>query len=241
LIAVAGWSLRNYEEVGVAGLSTIGPINLFYYRAGGTLAYASDTQWFNALHNMEQPHGDLAKAAVAIISRHPAAFAEMTACSLLFVAFAPVHTPLAHLLDIQRSFPIQDPGSMRLRAVLANVVAARRATFAAIYHNELDSSLVMATLTLCQILFIIAMWVGVAAALRSVSLKSYEGRCMIICAAAGLILLLLAAGPEGTARLRIPALPFLAIVAGAGWARVACRMAAHPNLSTPGLLEDSLS
>ena len=36
--------------------------------------------------------------------------------------------------------------------------------------------------------------------------------------------MLLAAGPEGTARLRIPPLPFLAIIAGIGWTRIATRL-----------------
>jgi 4-amino-4-deoxy-L-arabinose transferase-like glycosyltransferase len=55
VIVVAGWSLRNYRLSGVAAFSTVSALNLFYYRAGGTLAYASHVGWLAELHNLTPP------------------------------------------------------------------------------------------------------------------------------------------------------------------------------------------
>ncbi|HKV56358.1 MAG TPA: hypothetical protein VJN94_17120 [Candidatus Binataceae bacterium] len=221
LVVIAGWAARNDRVAGVAAPSSVGAVNLFYYRGGGTLAFLSGGKWFGALKQIgSRPQNELTGSAFSIIEHHPVAFAEMTAWSLLFVSLAPLRTPLSHILGIQSSFPIEDPGSMRLREALSGIWASPRAAFTAIYRTEFNSSPTMAMLTILQIALVVVLWVGVAASLRLVSTRSYQGACLLIFAGTAFVLLLLAAGPEGTARLRIPAQPFLAALSGIGWVSI---------------------
>jgi hypothetical protein len=79
-VVVAGWSLRNRAVTGTAAFSTIGARNFFYYRAGGTLAYAQGVGWEAELHKLAAPaFANLNGDALRIIMAHPMAFAEMTA------------------------------------------------------------------------------------------------------------------------------------------------------------------
>ena len=225
VLTLIGWSVRNHAIAGLASPSSVGASNLFYYRAGGTLAFSSGTGWLASIKQMgTRPQAQLTGDAFSIIEQHPVAFAEMTAWSLLFVTLAPVRTPLNHLLGVQQVFPVQDPGSIRLRAAVAPIVTAPRAAIATIYRDEFDSSPAIVTLTILQLLSVTFLWAGVIAGLSTASPRSYPGACVLILAATAFVLMLLAAGPEGTARLRIPALPFLAIIAGIGWTRIATRL-----------------
>jgi hypothetical protein len=220
LLTIVGWSIRNRAVSGVAAPSSVGASNLFYYRAGGTMAFSSGSGWFGAIRRLgSRPQAELTADAFRIIVHHPLAFTEMTAWSLLFVALAPVRTPLNHLLGVQRYFPVQDPGSIRLRAALHTLATSPRTTLIAIYHNEFAASPTIVLLTGLQFLSVILLWLGVIAGLRFASTRSYRGACVVVLAASALLLMLLAAGPEGTARLRIPALPFLSMIAGIGWTR----------------------
>ena len=228
LLTIAGWSLRNHAVAGVAAPSSIGASNFFYYRAGGTLAFSSGSGWLGAVNQLgTRPENHLTSDAFAIIEQHPLAFAEMTTWSLLFVALAPVRTPLDHILGVQQSFPIQDPGSIRLRADLRTLATSPRAALVTIYRNEFDGSPAITALTGLQMFSVILLWIGVIAGLSFASTRSYRGACILILAATAFVLMLLAAGPEGTARLRIPTLPFLAMVAGVGWTRLATRRRAQ--------------
>jgi hypothetical protein len=225
LFTIAGWSIRNRVVSGVATPSSIGASNLFYYRAGGTMAFSSGSGWLGIVKQLgSRPEAELTADAFSIIAGHPLAFTEMTAWSLLFVALAPVRTPLNHILGVQKAFPVQDPGSIRLRAALQNLATSPHAALGAMYRNEFDTSPAVAALTLVQIFSVILLWIGVIAGLSFASIGSYRGACILIFAASAFVLMLLAAGPEGTARLRIPALPFLAMIAGLGWMRLATRL-----------------
>jgi hypothetical protein len=110
-MVVAGWSARNYRVSGVASFSTIGAINFFYYRAGGTLAYASHVGWEAELKKLTPPdkRAGFTRQAIKIIAHHPVAFVEMTTWTLLYLCFVPDRAPLSHLLGVQQSFPIVEP------------------------------------------------------------------------------------------------------------------------------------
>jgi hypothetical protein len=190
------------------------------------LAFSSGEQWLDTVNRLApNPLNRLTPAALAIIVQHPKAFAEMTAWSLFFVSFAPVRTPLVHLLKLQRISRIEDPGSMRLRSMLPLLAASPVATLQSIYKSEFLSSPAMLGLTVFQIISLIILWVGVLARISLASTRSYNSALILVCGATAFVLLLLASGPEATARLRIPALPFLAIVGGIGWAAIANRLA----------------
>lgn len=221
-IVVAGWSLRNYRLSGVASLSTIGAINFFYYRAGGTLAYASHVEWEEELQKLTPPdrRASLTKQAIKIIAHHPEAFAEMTTWSFLYLCFVPDRTPLSHLLGVQQSFPLDEPGSMRAREALDALYISPSKALRSIYRSEFYSSATLLGLTIFQILWLLALWIGVIVGLRFIEHRSYEGLCAMFCTATAFGLILLASGPEAVARFRIPAVPFLAVLGGIGWSRL---------------------
>jgi hypothetical protein len=242
LITIVVWSVRNYKVAGIATTSSVTGMNLFFYRAGGALTFASGRHWLDAVNRMErEPLDRLTPAALAIIAQHPVAFTKMTAWSLFFVSFAPVRTPLAHLLGRQRTFEPEDPGSIRLRSALSFLRASPGAALRSVYKHEFFSSPMMLGLTIFQILSAMILWVGVLASLSLASRRTHKGALILICAAAGFVLLLLASGPEGTARLRVPALPFLAILAGVGWAKLGKRlqMSFPARGPQPGLAKSS--
>src|SRR5690349_13484033 len=166
-IVVAGWSLRNRAVTGAAAFSTIGSRNFFYYRAGGTLAYAHGVGWEAALHKLQAPaFANLNGSALRIIMAHPVAFAEMTAWSLLYLCVVPDRGPLSNLLGVQRSFSVEDPGSMRVKSALERIGEAPRAAIRSIFRVEFDSSMTLVLLITFQLATAAFLWTGVAFALR---------------------------------------------------------------------------
>jgi hypothetical protein len=217
-VVVAGWSLRNRAVTGTAAFSTIGPRNFFYYRAGGTLAYAHGVGWEAELHKLPAPaFANLNGDALRIIMAHPVAFAEMTAWSLLYLCVVPDRGPLSHLLGVQRSFLVEDPGSMRVKSALERMAEAPGAAIRSIFRVEFDSSTALVLLITFQLAPAVFLWTGVALALRHWQGGSYEDTCLVSLAGSAFVLLIIASGPEATARFRVPAMALLAMIAGVGW------------------------
>jgi hypothetical protein len=75
-------------------------------------------------------------------------------------------------------------------------------------------------LTVFQLLWLLVLWSGAAVGLRFAGLHSYQGWCVLFCAASAFALLLLASGPEAVARFRIPAVPLVAVIAAVGWTSI---------------------
>jgi len=231
-LVIGGWSLRNYRVTGVSYFSPVGAINLYYYRAAPTLAYAMHRR-----SGVELSHDstDLSSQALRIIAHHPVAFARMTAWSFLYLCFVPDVGPLMHLLGISRSFPVEPSGgedagharpsgSSRALAALYAFSTSPRKTLLSIYRTEFASSPTIVWLTAFQLLMSLILWVGVIAGLRLLSLRSYKGLCLLFCLATPLMLLLLASGTDSHDRHRIAALPLLAIVSGIGWVDACARI-----------------
>jgi hypothetical protein len=217
-VVVAGWSLRNRAVTGTAAFSTIGSRNFFYYRAGGTLAYAHGIGWEAELHKLPAPaFANLNGYALRIIMAHPVAFAEMTAWSLLYLCVVPDRGPLSHLLGVQRSFSVEDPGSMRMKSALERMGEAPGAAIRSIFRTEFDSSITLVLLITFQLVTAAFLWTGAALALRHWQRGSYEGTCLVSLAGSAFVLLIIASGPEATARFRVPAMALLAMIAGVGW------------------------
>jgi hypothetical protein len=148
---------------------------------------------------------------------HPVAFAEMTAWSLLYLCVVPDRGPLSHLLGVQRSFSVEDPGSMRVRSALERIGEAPRAAIRSIFRAEFDSSMTLVLLIAFQLATAAFLWTGVAFALWHWWGGSYEDTCLVSLLGAAFVLLIIASGPEATARFRVPAMALLAMIAGVGW------------------------
>jgi hypothetical protein len=69
-----------------------------------------------------------------------------------------------------------------------------------------------------QIPFTIFMWVGVGITLKQVRREPRRQLPLILIPlGVAFVMLLIGAGPTAIARFRLPAVPFLAILAGVGW------------------------
>jgi hypothetical protein len=213
------WILRNYSVAGIATISTIGAVNLFYYRALGTLAFVSQAQLSKALiATHPQSHSDLTVRAVRIILQHPFAFTAMTLWSFFYLCWVSVRASLAQVLGINSTWRILNPGSVRIEGLARNLWAGNSTALGGIFAQEFQSSFALVSLVIVQLLMIGFTWAGVMLALKKcLRRRSQLGSCVLFAFAAALLLLLLAAGPEAVPRFRVPAMPLLAFLAGVGW------------------------
>jgi hypothetical protein len=217
IVCVTAWTLRNHSVAGVTTLSTIAGLNFFYYRAIGTLAFASGTGWTETLgRERPLPNTDLSVQACGIILHHPFAFAAMTLWSFVYLCWVPDRAPLARLLGIPSVLGIQDPGSVRIETLVHNMWAGHFTGLNAIFTHELHSSLVLLLLVVLQLMMVGLTWAGVMLALRK-NARHRSDTCVLFAFAMSVLILLLASGPEAVARFRIPATPLLALVAAVGW------------------------
>lgn len=216
LLVVVGWSWRNYRLTGLAQFSPVGAVNLFYYRAGGTLVYANHLR---ALPHLEPQGPDLARQALRIIARHPVAFAEMTLSNFVYLSLVPERSTLAHFLRIHTDFPVQEGGSTRLRLALSKILISPVRTLGDIYRGEFFASPLMLGLTIFQLIFAAVLWSGaLTTSMRAANFRSDRGLCVIFLAACAFLFLLMGSGAEAQPRYRVPAVPFLAILSGVAWA-----------------------
>lgn len=224
-LTLAGWVMRNYEGTGFAGLSTVGEINLYYYRAANLAARERGVR----LEAMRAPFGRrlgvpyqqiykarvqspalaarMERLALSYLERRPFATLAMTLQSALYLALTPMRSPLARLLGIAGA---SSGGGLNAGAPSL----ARLATV----ERKLVQSPVLATLVVVQMLTTLAVWAGVGLALKRCFSAGAEYRFWTLyLTGVAAMLLLLAAGGEADARFRVPAKPLLAIVAVLGY------------------------
>ena len=80
-----------------------------------------------------------------------------------------------------------------------------------------------------QVPLTIFMWIGVGITLKQIR-RQPRGQLPLILIALGVafVMLLIGAGPQAIARFRLPAVPFLAILAGVGWSGTFGRLGKNP-------------
>lgn len=217
VLIASGWAARNRVRAGLWTISTIGTYNLYYYRAAGVLAYANGgdlDQWQKKLtEQVGAPSGPEGKMSPAmlhemnqrgyrIIWRHPTAFARMTVEMLIWLAVVPERANLNLLLRTSGAAtrfitPLTD---LRERIM------------------DLMRSPTLAVLVGFQFAYIVIMWCGVGLALwKSRSASRHDSTVIWFLALVTLLVLAPAAGTEAGARFRAPAMPFIVILAAAGW------------------------
>jgi hypothetical protein len=224
-LALVGWAWRNYQRAGFAGLSTVGAINLYYYRAADVAArergarleamrapfgrrlgvsyehiYEADVQSAALTERME-------RLAMEQLMRRPLGALAMTAQSSVYLALTAVRSPLARLLGIE--------GWSAGNGLNAGAPSLTR--FAAVVRKLWRSPL-LAVLVVAQLLITLAIWVGVGRALSRCLNADREYRLWTLyLTGTAILLLVLAAGGEASARFRVPAIPLLGIVAALGY------------------------
>ncbi|MFZ0890454.1 MAG: hypothetical protein WA005_18590 [Candidatus Binataceae bacterium] len=220
-LVVSLWIHRNKSLAGVSSFSTESGAQLLYYRAAGTLAYANGDGWLAESAKMgTPPPQEYAARGARIILSHPVAFAVMTLSSLSYLCVVPDRGPLEHLLGLGGAQSIQDPGSLRMRAAAHQLLKSPASAAVAIFEHEFRSSLIMLILVLIQIVVIAALWVGALLAVGNCRRRSFGTRVFVLLSLAVVFVILVpASGPEAISRYRVPAVPFLAMLAALGWFR----------------------
>ena len=217
LAAIFSWSLRNRNVTGTFEYTSLGATRFYFDSGAGTLAFANGVTMAEAAELLPPiPQAEKSRAALRIILAHPVSFVEATLWSATFIALTPERGPLARLLDVQNTLPLQDPGVLRVRRAIGSALADPMSTFQQIFIHEFDSSWAMVVLTGFQVLWVALLWVGVCMAmLRRVS--GYQRLRIVTLLMVAIGFILIAADPQAVPRYRIPASPLLAIIAGVGW------------------------
>jgi hypothetical protein len=223
LIAIAGWSVRNYRLGNYFGLSTVSGITLYYYRAPGVLAETQQISFDRAQdelgHQIAVPYEHIFEAryqssglthqmkdkAKNLLLAHPKLTIILTIESTLYNALTPMRSELANWLQIGS----RDDG-----------LIARGISIGAL-EGVLEKILTSPLIALLVIIQIVAngfLWLGVALAFTHCPNSSTQYRiwCLYL-GFVGLLFLALAGGVEANARFRVPALPLLSVVAALGY------------------------
>jgi 4-amino-4-deoxy-L-arabinose transferase-like glycosyltransferase len=194
-VPVGLWTARNAGETGVATVSTIQGNNLLDYRAADALAIDSGTSRQAADRIL---HADVAKRLtpgenVARVSQVETSVALHTL----------LHHPKGAAISAAEGFGrvLFGPGRAELLRLVRGATSARGLADRALLVVEGGLLFVTLALAVVGVVFLARRrrWLPLAA---TVTLALYD--------------VVLAAGPEGDARLRTPAMPFLAVLAGTG-------------------------
>jgi hypothetical protein len=226
ILAVIGWSIRNTRLTGFRGFSTIGVVNLCYYRAVGVRSIVTGASFASEQLRLAQEVqriegqarsgpipaaavGQIERDAIGTLLRHPIDALAMTAESFLFVAIVPDRSNLDGTFSIeggglpagQAGLNQGSPSWSRVRTRLNTIMRSWKIT----------------ALVGVQLLITLLVWLGVLLAVRHVKMISASVVWVFFPLVISSSLLLLASGPEATSRMRMPVVPILAMVAAVGW------------------------
>jgi 4-amino-4-deoxy-L-arabinose transferase-like glycosyltransferase len=217
-VPVGLWIARNATETGVATISTIESVNLLTYRAADALAIDTGVSRDEASLELSREVAARAKpgANAAEISRVQDSVAFHTL----------VHHPGGAAISTVEGFGrvLFGPGRAELLRLVRGYDSPRDAGDDVLLL--VSAGLLFATLALAL--------VGVVVLVRE---RSW---LVLVCTLTFVAYdILLASGAEGNGRLRMPAMPFLAVLAGAGGARLLRRRGARAG-SLAGSIEADL-
>jgi hypothetical protein len=153
--------------------------------------------------------------SLKVISAHPFEFIRVGLASMLWLAIVPDR---ANLMIVMSMDSASIPSNPATTALANRIKTALR-------------SPAMTALLGFQFALVLVVWVGVVRALLNPVTRRGELFVLVLIA---LTMLALASQPEAGARFRTPAIPFLAIAAGAGWFRNTRRAARCPTENSIG-------
>lgn len=215
------WAYRNYRQTGVFTISTIGDVNLLYYRARAVQAAVDGTTQDEAwekinrriahitaqlqLTTAEKTHLQR-REALAILSRYPGLTLLMTLKGAVRMVVDPGYTITCSMLDRWSTSFDCFPGksSMNESGMLQKALDRFRMM-----------SLVQQVTLVWSVLLLVWMYISLAIAL----VLLFRKRSWLVLALLSVVVLYfiaLSAGAEANSRFRIPLVPLLAILAGVG-------------------------
>jgi hypothetical protein len=225
LIIIAGWAARNYESERYPGLSTVGAINMYYYRAANVVARQEGTgleaTWKLLGTRLGVPYeriyrADVQSAALAhrmnslafkVLVAHPTETLLMTAQASIYLAVTPMRSPVARMIGTV--------GSSEGNGLNAGTLTIKRVrdTLMTVLQSPLLTAMV-----LLQVVLTLFLWVGIVlAAIHCLRADVNYRLWVLYLLVTGAVLVVLAAGGEADVRFRSPAIPLLAAVAALGY------------------------
>ena len=215
LIAGA-WIIRNGRSTGIWTLSTVGAYDLYNYRAAGIVSSRNGGNLADAMIALAHEQGfskppeyysrelyhDTIRRSIRILTTDPLATARMTIRAFLWLTVVPDRSDLNIFLGLH--------GGTSVTYAASEGIALR-------LHDLLRSPALTGLVAL-EVLITVVVWIGVARAVVMLR-KGRAGPAFLLLVplAIAMLMILLAAGPEATGRMRTPAVPFLAMLAGIGW------------------------
>jgi len=216
IAAMLGWTARNRRVAGVGTTDTVSADIFYYYDAAGVLSYATHREFFtveNELHGRGDSRGNnspsvtantggMVRKSIQIFLQHPIATAVVMGRGFLLVATVPDRNELNEIIGTHGAGPFGLPPSADILIRVQNML-----------HSPLLTMLV-----LLQLVVTLFVWTGVGRAILRYNVHSKrEASLLWIPFSLALLMLACAAGPDAQARFRVPAVPFLAMLASIGW------------------------
>lgn len=219
-LVTGGWMARNEARTGTWTLSTNVGINLYYFKAGGVILYRTGQNFPDVMDGLARELGlpdareypdtppalesRMLSASARILLHDPVATFLVTARSLVWLALVPDRASLNELLGT-------DAGATSYLAATAQLGERIR---------RLLRSPLLTVLVTFQFVLIVVTWIGVGRTLAGLRGKPAREVAMILIPfSVAIAMMILAAGAEAYARFRMPAMPFLTMLAGIGWSR----------------------
>ena len=216
-LVVFAWTFRNHQRSGMWTFTTEGAYNLYYFNTAGVIWYRNGGSLPKLQSNLARAvgasgpsqfvsaaqHHEMLKRGLSALSSDPIATLAMTSRCFLWLTIV--------------------PDRANLNAILGTY--ARSSTFLLASENlslrikeMLRSPLLTAVVTI-QVIFVIFTWIGMGITFARIRCQSRQQLLFIsILSAIAFMMLLIGTGPGEIARFRVPSIPFLAILAGVGWA-----------------------
>lgn len=217
------WAYRNYLQTGLFTLSTISDTNLIYYRARAVLAEVENTSQDKAWQRLQAEIEQTAQAqnltqaqkidlqrerAIQIFKDHPLLTVTMTGKGLVRMMADPGYTIVCTMLDRTTTAFDCFPGKSSMN---------EPGLFGKAFGKFAQMTIVQQVALIWSALLLGVLYLGAAIG----AIRLFRERQWLTL---GLMLIMigyyvgLSAGAEANSRFRIPAIPYLAILAGVGLA-----------------------
>jgi len=215
ILLVGSWRAHNQRMIGRAQVSDIQSVNLLLYRAAGVVAIRDSISFFDAqkrlAESLPDPNGRsrgeidalYEREALRILAAHPLLFLRMEAFGLVKVVAGSARAEFLHYYGGE---PYEDTPS----GAVGLTAAEAKAKFAGHEWVVVPVLYVFVHLGLLYAAALYGIWIGFR--------RPGPRAPLILLAAVGIYLALVAAGPEAYARFRVPIMPCIALFAGAGLA-----------------------
>ncbi len=223
-LALCVWSSRNYYVARYPGLSTVGAINMYYYRAAdivarrrGILLAAARASFarrlgvpYERIYSAAVQSPELARRmnrmGFEVVESYPWQAAAMTLQAAAYLALSPIRSPLARMLGTQ--------GATAGDGLNAGAPSLGRVRMAL---QSMFGSPLLTALVALEAGLTLVLWIGIANGLaRCRRVPNDYQMWVVYLAVSGVLLMVLAAGGEADVRFRAPVIPLLAAAAALG-------------------------